>query len=119
MESTIEHSSAAAAEIGGPVTLYAPDGEPVQVAADKVELWLSRGFSRSRLDPADLVGDVVALAGALAQPWLAYHDATAARGVIDQAAQDTAHEALRLLCAAADRLHRAIHERYPVPQEDN
>lgn len=114
-ESTITNEAGVQAAVNAPelVTLYAADGEQIQVAPDKVERWLGRGFSLKSQAPADLKGDVRALGEQLVAAWLGYHDASAAKGAIDQAAQDVAHEALRLFCNACDGLHRAIHEAYP------
>lgn len=119
-KSTVHHESTAAAEVNllTNVTLYDQDGEPVAVAADSVEKWLARGFSRTPTDLDTLLAEVEAHAGAVVEPWRAYADACRAAGTVDNAAQDTARVALDLLSDACARLHLAIHRQFPMPQAD-
>src|SRR5262245_42170097 len=112
MKSTVEHVAEVEAEIGKDVsvTLYAADGEPIQVAADKADVWLARGFHRTPQDLDTLVAEVDALGDAVGAPWRAYVEACRTVGHIDEAAQDTAHESLRVFGAACNALHLAIHQ---------
>jgi hypothetical protein len=120
MESKVEHKSAAgfAKNADELVTLYASDGESVQVAESKVETWLARGFSRVKLDPEELVNEVDVLGDNIGAPWRDYVAACKKKGYIDAKAQEVAHESLREFCAACDRLHRAIHETYRTQEEN-
>ena len=119
MESKIKHESSASAAVNADeqVTLYAEDGESIQVSASKVDSWLRRGFSTQAYDLDALSSELDALGDAIGKPWKAYVDACRKRGCIDSAAQDTAHESLRLFCEAADKLHRAIHAKFSTKEE--
>jgi hypothetical protein len=117
-KSTIPHTAEVEATVNAPelVTLYASDGEAIQVEAAKVEAWLRRGFTRQPFDLDGLVSEVAALAKAVAAPWADYAAACKAAGHIDNVAQDTARAALDLLNDAAHRLHLGIHQTFaPAP----
>lgn len=119
-KSSVPHAAGAKAEVNAPVTetLYDPDGVAIAVPAEAVEKFLRLGYSREYQDIPAVLSELTALSGALAAPWAAYADACAAAGAIDNAAQDTARAALDELVVAANRLHLALHRRYPVQQEN-
>jgi hypothetical protein len=120
MKSTITNESTTDAAVNAPqsVTLYAQDGEEITVASDKAEVWLARGFSRLKTDPAEIAEEIDALLPAVGPAWRAYLDAVVAGEALDPAAQVTAHAALNELTSACNRLHLALHTRYePAPSE--
>lgn len=121
-ESTIAHATAAEAAVNHTAaveTLYDPDGVPIGVPTAAVEKFLALGYSRTHADVPALASEVAALAAALPAPWTAYAEACEAGGVVDNAAQDTARAALDALVEACNRLHLALHRRYPVYQKEN
>jgi hypothetical protein len=119
-ESTIPHTAGAEATVNAPATetLFDQDGVPVTVPAAAVEKFLRLGYTRQHADIPALLSEVAALTFALPAPWEAYTVACEARGVVDNAAQDTARVVLDALVEACNRLHLALHRRYPVHQED-
>jgi hypothetical protein len=114
---TIHHETAVGAQVNAPqlTTLYAPDGETIQVEETKVATWLGRGFARTPIDLDALLSEVIALADALDDPWRAYVAACRAAGRVDNAAQDTARASIDLFTQACQRLHVAIHQTFPAP----
>jgi hypothetical protein len=116
----IDNQDATVGVVNGPlrITLYSPDGAAVEVDATAVDTMLRYGFSRFSADPDVALADYLALLPNLAHTWEDYLAATRARGFIDSAAQDVAHETVRLVTAAANRLHLSIHTRWTSPGED-
>ena len=99
------------------VTLYAPDGENISVASDKVELWLGRGFSRKPTDLEAVFSEIGPAANAVEAAWEAYLRETQESGYIPAGAQDAAHTALQLLCDACNRLAVGLHRGYNPREE--
>lgn len=119
-KSTIAHTTGADGVVNAPATetLYDPDGVPITVPAEAAEKFLKLGYSRAYQDIPDVLSELAALAAALPAPWAAYAAACEGRGAVDNAAQDTARAALDELVGAANRLHLALHRRWPVAQGD-
>lgn len=120
MESTIDHASGAAA-VNAPATttIYAPDGEAVQVQSDRVETWIRKGYSLTNTDPALLLADFKTAWKAAAEPVDAFVKAVQADGHIDagdQAALATAQAGLEHAVQAFNRLLTAVQATYPVKQ---
>lgn len=114
MESTVLNDANVDASVNAAhnVTLYAPDGENISVASDKVELWLGRGFSRRPTDLEAVLSEIAPYAAALAPAWEAYLRETQDAGYIPDGAQDAAHAALNMLADACNRLSVGIHHSY-------
>lgn len=99
-------------------TLYSLDGEPVNVATDRVEYWLARGFRRTPIDLDDELSTLEATAHGVTAPMRALVDVVRGTGTIDHAAYAAAQEALNEVLTAGSNLLRAVLAAYPVPQED-
>lgn len=119
--SNISHDSSAAGSVNEPilVTLYAPDGEPIQVRSDKVESWLTKGFSQTENDPEKLLAEFKVAVEAVLKPVQAYVQAVTSDGYIDTAdlaAQAVAYTAVEQVGSAWVALANTITTLYPVRQ---
>lgn len=121
MESVIQNEASVAADVNVPhvVTLYAPDGEQIQVSSEKVDVWLNRGFSRKPTDLDAVLSEIGPASLALEAAWEAYLRETQELGYIPAGAQEAAHAALNLVADACNRLSVGIHRGYnPQPADE-
>lgn len=122
MNSDITQGSAVTATIesGGLVTLYAPDNEAILVPADRVGLWLRRGFTRTAFDLDASETETLALMDAARAALVEYVAGVRADGLVDPsdvAAKAAAELAFTAFETAWNRLHRGIEEAYPVKEQ--
>ena len=120
--SAIPHDATAEAAINDPnalLTLYAPDGEAIQVQASKEAAWLTRGFSRTQADPETTLAALELALKEAPKAVRAYVKGVLHDGQIDPAdtaAQATAYTALELVTQLWGQLVADLHRRYPMRQ---
>ena len=120
-EQSVPVTTAADAVVNNPppVELYSQDGRPVTVAFADVDYWLTHGLTREKHDPVEAGNEFSLLCDSTKAAVEAYLKVVIDDGIIDQheaSAMAVAEQAMEDLTQCWDRLHSALHARFPIKQ---
>jgi hypothetical protein len=120
-KSTVDSTAGleAALNAGETVTLYHPNGKTMTVDRADLDFWLNEGYRQTRADPTATADELKALFPEVLDAVLRYVSGVTSDGVIDtsdEAAQATAHQAMRRLEQLWGQLVRDIESLYTVAQ---